>query len=90
MLYVLREELGLTGTKYGCGEGECGACTVLLDGVAVRACTTPLAEAIGREVTTIEGLAQTGTLTRVQRAFLEANAAKLGDHLGFLVASIKA
>lgn len=60
LLWVLRDDLGLTGTKYGCGEGLCGACTVLLDGEAARACATTIAEAAGRRVTTIEGLAAAG------------------------------
>jgi aerobic-type carbon monoxide dehydrogenase small subunit (CoxS/CutS family) len=74
LLSVLRTELGLTGTKYGCGAGECGACTVLLDGRAIRSCTTPVAHAIGRSVTTIEGLEKDGALHPVQEAFLEAQA----------------
>lgn len=78
LLYVLREELGLTGTKYGCGEGECGACKVLLDGVAVRSCQTRIGEAVGRSVTTIEGLASGGRLHPVQQAFLEAGAFQCG------------
>jgi aerobic-type carbon monoxide dehydrogenase small subunit (CoxS/CutS family) len=78
LLYVLREELGLTGTKYGCGEGECGACKVLVDGVAVRACQTPLGEAVGHSVTTIEGLARGDELHPVQQAFLEAGAFQCG------------
>ena len=60
LLWVLRDHFGLTGTKYGCGKGECGACTVHLDGEAVNACTTSLAEAAGRSLTTIEGLSQDG------------------------------
>ncbi|MGA8663905.1 MAG: (2Fe-2S)-binding protein [Thermoplasmata archaeon] len=78
LLYVLREELGLTGTKYGCGEGECGACKVLVDGVAVRACVTPVADVVGRSITTIEGLADGEQLHRVQQAFLDAGAFQCG------------
>jgi aerobic-type carbon monoxide dehydrogenase small subunit (CoxS/CutS family) len=79
LLAALRHDLGLTGTKYGCGEGECGACTVLLDGVAVRACQVPLSEAGGREVVTIEGLAgPSGELSPVQRAFAEVGAFQCG------------
>ncbi len=77
LLYVLREELGLTGAKYGCGEGECGMCTVLLDGQPVHACVTRLAEVSGRKVTTIEGLSGDG-LHPVQRAFLEEGALQCG------------
>jgi isoquinoline 1-oxidoreductase alpha subunit len=60
LLWVLRDHLGLTGTKYGCGQGECGACTVLLDGEPVKSCSTPLSAALGRAVTTIEGLSPDG------------------------------
>src|SRR2546430_15270319 len=62
LLFVLRDEIGLTGTKYGCGEGQCGACTVLVDGVARRSCLTPVADVVGKSVTTIEGLERNGNL----------------------------
>jgi nicotinate dehydrogenase subunit B len=78
LLSVLREDLHLTGAKPACGEGACGACTVLLDGVPVRACITPADAAAGREVTTIEGLAESGMLDPVQRAFLEEGAVQCG------------
>ncbi len=89
LLFVLREELGLTATKYGCGEGECGACLVLVDGAAVRSCVTPLAEAVGRSVTTVEGLAHGETLHPVQRAFVEAGAFQCGFCIpGMIVAAV--
>src|SRR5579863_2742466 len=74
LLYVLRDELGLTGTKYGCGEGMCGACTVLLGGTARRSCQIPVSAAAGRPITTIEGLEKDGALHPVQQAFLDAGA----------------
>ena len=70
LLWALRETLGLTGTKFGCGISACGACTVLLDGRAVRSCTLPMSAADGKQVTTIEGLAQHGALHAVQRAWI--------------------
>ena len=78
LLSVLRNRLQLTGTKYGCGEGQCGACTVLLDGSPSRSCRTPVSEAAGRKVTTIEGLARDGRLHPVQAAFLEVEAFQCG------------
>ncbi len=78
LLWVLRSDLGLTGPKYGCGEGQCGACTVLLDGEAVRSCVTPLSAVQGKGVTTIEGLAQNGTLHPLQKAFMEHDALQCG------------
>ncbi len=78
LLWVLREEFELTGTKYGCGEGECGACTVLIDGHAERSCITPLSAVAGKRVTTIEGLERNGRLDPVQQAFLEEDAMQCG------------
>jgi isoquinoline 1-oxidoreductase subunit alpha len=78
LLVVLREELDLTGTKYGCGEGQCGACTVLVDGRPVRSCITPAASVAGKAVTTIEGLEQGGRLHPLQEAFVEADAMQCG------------
>jgi len=74
LLWVLREELGLTGTKYGCGEGECGACSVLIGGNVRRSCQVSLRAAAGKSITTIEGLEQNGRLHPVQQAFLDAGA----------------
>jgi aerobic-type carbon monoxide dehydrogenase small subunit (CoxS/CutS family) len=79
LLAVLRHDLGLTGTKYGCGEGECGACSVLLGGAVVHACQIPVTEIGDREVVTIEGLAgPSGELSAVQRAFVEVGAFQCG------------
>ena len=78
LLEVLREDLGLTGTKYGCGEGACGACSVLIDGAKVFSCTTPASEAEGKSVVTIEGLAKGETLHPAQQAFLEEEAFQCG------------
>jgi len=78
LLDVLREEVGLTGTKYGCGEGECGACTVLVDGDAVMSCLVPVIQAEGRDVATVEGLAEDDRPGELQRAFLELGGAQCG------------
>ena len=78
LLDILREDLGLTGCKIGCGEGACGACTVLVDGLATRSCITPLAAALGRPVRTIEGLETHGQLHALQQAFLDADAMQCG------------
>src|ERR1041385_2670923 len=78
LLSVLRDDLGLTGSKYGCGEGQCGACTVLIEGQATRSCTTPVGAVAGKRITTIEGLEKDGKLHPVQAAFLEADAMQCG------------
>lgn len=78
LLGVLRDGLDLTGSKYGCGEAKCGACTVLVDGRAVRSCTTPLGNCEGKPVTTIEGLERDGKLHPLQEAFLEVGAMQCG------------
>ena len=73
LLSVLRDRLDLTGSKYGCGEGSCGACTVLINGTATRSCVFLASDALGKEVTTIEGLEKNGTLHPVQKAFLKVD-----------------
>ncbi len=78
LLWVIRDILNFTGTKYGCGVGACGACTVLVDGEAVRSCSLPAELAQGRSVTTIEGLAEGGTLHKVQQAWIDAQAPQCG------------
>jgi aerobic-type carbon monoxide dehydrogenase small subunit (CoxS/CutS family) len=78
LLHILRDGLGLTGCKIGCGEGECGACTVLIDGQPVRSCITPVGAAVGRQVLTVEGLEQHGRLHPLQQAFLDVDALQCG------------
>jgi aerobic-type carbon monoxide dehydrogenase small subunit (CoxS/CutS family) len=78
LLWVLRTDLGLTGAKYGCGAGLCGACTVLVDGEAVRSCMYPVGQVAGKQVTTIEGLALDGELHPLQQAFVEHDALQCG------------
>jgi len=78
LLWVLRNRLQLTGTHYGCGEGQCGACTVLLDGRATRSCLTPVSAVAAAKIATIEGLAQDGRLSAVQQAFLDEGAFQCG------------
>jgi isoquinoline 1-oxidoreductase alpha subunit len=78
LLWVLREQVGLTGTKYGCGIAQCGACTVHIDGDAVRSCSLPVSEVEGKQITTIEGLSQNGVLHPVQKAWLEHDVPQCG------------
>ena len=78
LLWAIREQVGLTGTKYGCGVAQCGSCTIHLDGMAVRSCVVPVAAAEGKQVTTIEGLAVNGVLTKVQQALLEYEVPQCG------------
>ncbi|WP_165246985.1 (2Fe-2S)-binding protein [Paludisphaera soli] len=89
LLDVLREDLGLPGTKYGCGEGQCGACSVLVEGRRMNACRTAVSKVEGRSVVTIEGLAKGDELHPVQRAFLEENAYQCGFcTAGMIVAAV--
>lgn len=78
LMWVLRNELGLTGTKFGCGVGACGSCTVILDGEPVRSCIVPVSEVAGKKVLTIEGLAKNGTLHPIQKAFMTNDALQCG------------
>jgi isoquinoline 1-oxidoreductase alpha subunit len=78
LLWVLRDDLGLTGSKYGCGEGQCGACTVLIDGVPTRSCVTHAESVSEKQITTIEGIAQNGRLHPLQEAFIQADAMQCG------------
>ena len=89
LLWVLREQVGLTGTKYGCGIAQCGACTVHIDGAAVRSCSLPVSEAEGKQITTIEGLAQNGVLHPVQKAWLEHDVPQCGYcQTGLIMAAV--
>jgi isoquinoline 1-oxidoreductase alpha subunit len=78
LLWVLRDTLGLTGTKYGCGIAQCGACTVHIDGVATRSCLMPVSAVGARKITTIEGLAANGTLHKVQQAWIDNDVPQCG------------
>ncbi len=78
LLWVLRDELNMTGTKYGCGVSSCGACTVMIDGVATRTCTLPAASAAGKEIKTIEGVAESGNLSAVQKAWIQHQVPQCG------------
>jgi isoquinoline 1-oxidoreductase alpha subunit len=78
LLWVIRENVGLTGTKYGCGIAQCGACTVHIDGVATRACGVVASDVVGKKITTIEGLAENGVLTKVQKAWVDLDVPQCG------------
>jgi isoquinoline 1-oxidoreductase alpha subunit len=78
LLWAIRENVGLTGTKFGCGIAQCGACTVHIDGVATRSCSVPVSAAEGKQIVTIEGLAQNGALHPVQKAWLEGDVPQCG------------
>jgi isoquinoline 1-oxidoreductase alpha subunit len=78
LLWVIREQAGLTGTKYGCGIAQCGACTVHVNGEAVRSCSLPVSAVEGKQITTIEGLAQNGVLTKVQQAWIQHEVPQCG------------
>jgi isoquinoline 1-oxidoreductase subunit alpha len=78
LLWAIRENVGLTGAKYGCGIAQCGACTVHIDGQAVRSCSFPVSEAAGKQITTIEGLAENGNLHKVQKAWLDNEVPQCG------------
>jgi len=78
LLWAIRENVGLTGTKYGCGIAQCGACTVHIDGVATRSCVSPVSEAVGKKITTIEGLAANGVQHKVQKAWVDNDVPQCG------------
>jgi len=78
LLWVIRDSIGMTGTKYGCGIAQCGACTVHIDGVATRSCGVIAGDAVGKKITTIEGLAENGVLTKVQKAWVDLDVPQCG------------
>ena len=90
LLYVLRNDLGLNGPKYGCGLGECGTCTVLIDGVAARSCAIPISGCVGRAILTLEGLGTRGAPDPVQLAFIDEQAAQCGYCLNGMIMTTKA
>lgn len=90
LLFILRNDCGLNGPKYGCGYGECGACTVIIDGLAARSCVIPVSMAEGRRILTLEGLADGDRLSPVQQCFVEAQAAQCGYCLNGMIMTAKA
>ena len=90
LLYVLRNDLQLNGPKFGCGLAQCGACTVIMDGTAIRSCVTPVSRAVGRQVVTLEGLGTEGRLHPIQQAFIEEQAAQCGYCINGMIMTAKA
>ena len=90
LLWVIREQIGLTGTKYGCGVAQCGACTVHMDGAALRSCVMPVSAAVGKQITTIEGLAVGGKLTKVQQAWVDNDVPQCGYCQSGMVMAVSA
>ena len=90
LLWVIRDTLGLTGTKYGCGIAQCGCCTVHIDGVATRSCSFPVSGAVGKKITTIEGLAIDGKLTKVQKAWVDNDVPQCGYCQSGLIMAVSA
>ena len=90
LLWVIREQVGLTGTKYGCGVAQCGACTVHIDGSPMRSCSVPAGAVAGRKITTIEGLAQGGKLTKVQKAWIDNDVPQCGYCQSGMIMAVEA
>ena len=90
LLYVLRNDLGLNGPKFGCGLGQCGACTVIMDGAAIRSCVTPVKQAAGRKIVTLEGLGSAEKPHPIQKAFIEEQAAQCGYCINGMIMASKA
>jgi isoquinoline 1-oxidoreductase alpha subunit len=90
LLWVIREQVGLTGTKYGCGVAQCGACTVHVDGEAMRSCVVPVSSVEGKKITTIEGLAAGGKLTKVQQAWIDHDVPQCGYCQSGMVMAVSA
>jgi isoquinoline 1-oxidoreductase subunit alpha len=90
LLWAIREQAGLTGTKYGCGVAQCGACTVHVDGQAMRSCALPVSAAVGKKITTIEGLAQPGKLTKVQQAWINNEVPQCGYCQSGMIMAVEA
>jgi isoquinoline 1-oxidoreductase alpha subunit len=90
LLWAIRENIGLTGTKYGCGIAQCGACTVLIDGIATRSCSVPVGDAAGKSILTIEGLARDGVLHKVQQAWIDHDVPQCGYcQSGMIMAAVE-